>query len=481
MNEVITTIRPQLRNGRLSPRACPVESPDSPNVDLNLVNDIFDDSNAITDLRKDWSSCPPEWYKGIDLSPRDLRKLQNLSLLLRNRRIVCGYELLDRELRSKLSLHIPDGVPPTWLTVGKWTAKAIGDLLDEKIFLTHKDRPVRTVVRYFLVHLFRARVMPMCRILVMGNRVIFAQVGGLITEWLSIIKFEWNYHRSYPQFVLEYGERLHRAAAGASAGRVIRDPLSDSMLRAAYAYYRAMDAAGDPGTWILVGNLYLAAYEQHIAQLFVEKSMSFRPRSAVKHLFNPPRSNPNWHEAAADSWPMDMGLEGWTIARMVNVMAATFATRFILSFPVGISGSTPPRREKEGKILAPAYPFDKVQLSAAVDRYVHSPADSGSPAAESLKEVWSALDYAYGDADRTPVRDWRNFPYRVSYIANLFVICQSENYREIFQKPVLCEADMKEFLRGELPCRLGVRLNRKQKRLWSRQTDTIAHGKEPVG
>jgi len=50
---------------------------------------------------------------------------------------------------------------------------------------------------------------------------------------------------------------------------------------------------------------------------------------------------------------------------------------------------------------------------------VYELARSGSPAAESLKEVWSALDYAYGAAHRTRVRDWRNYPYRVSYIANL--------------------------------------------------------------
>jgi hypothetical protein len=234
------------------------------------------------------------------------------------------------------------------------------------------------------------------------------------------------------------------------------------MLRAAYAYYRAMDAADDPGTWILVANLHLAAYEQHIAELFVHKSMSFRPRSAVKALFKDP-PDPRLRSADPDGSPMDMGLEGLTIMRIFNVLAATFATRFILSFPVGISGSTQPR--KDGEVLAPAYPFDKAGFSAAVEKYVYELERSGSPAAESLKEVWSALDYAYGAAHRTRVRDWRNYPYRVSYIANLFVICQSESYREVFQRPVLDK--MEEFLSGNLPSELGVKLNRKQERQWS--------------
>jgi hypothetical protein len=476
MNETVATIKLQLRKHRLSPKACQANSS---NVNSRLINDILDHSNEITDLRRDWSSLGPERFGGVVLSSHDRRKLQNLSLLLRNRRIVCGYELLDNALRKKLSPDNPNAIPPTWLTVGKWTARAIGDLLDDKIPLTHKERQIRMAVRYLLVHLARARVMPMCRILVMGNRVIFAQVGGLIAELLTI-DFEQNYNRSYPQFLLCYENRLHNAIQDA-AGPAIRDPLSDSMLRAAYAYYRAMDAADDPNTWILVGNLQLAAYEQHIAQFFIERSMSFRPGSAVKALFKDPRSNPDLHIPHADSPPMDMGLEGWTVARMVNVLAATFATRFILSFPVGISGSTSPLFEKDGKILAPAYPFDKAQLSVALNSYVYKLANPGSQAAESLKEVWSALDYAYGAAHRTSVRDWRNYPYRVSYIANLFIICQSEGYRDIFQKPVLCKRDMERFLSGNLPARLGVRLNRKQKRQWNQHTKTITHGKEPVG
>jgi hypothetical protein len=475
MTELITSVRPLLRKGHLSPRACQV---DVSSVNAKMVSDIFDENHAITDLRRDWSSSPPRWYKHIDLSPHQLRRLQDFSLLLRNRRIVCGYELLDGELRAKISPNSPEAVAPTWLTVGKWTAKVIGDLIDDKIFVTHQERPIRMLVRYVLVHLFRARIMPMCRILVMGNRVIFAQVGSLIAEWLDL-DFGGDYRQPYPIFVALYGAKL-RSAADKTVGHMIRDPLSDSMLQAAYAYYRAIGSSDDRDTWILIGNLYLAAYEQHIAQLFIEKSLSFRPRHAVKQLFRHPRSNASWHEAAADSWPLDMGLEGRLPTRMLNVLAASFATRFILSFPVGISGSEPPRREKEGTILAPAYPFDRVQLSMDVDRYVHSLPDPGSEAAENLKAVWSALDYAYGDANRTPVRDWRHFSYRVSYIANLFVLSQSKVYRRIFLKQVLEEADMKEFLDGQLPCRLGVRLNREQKRLWRQQANMIARGKESV-
>jgi hypothetical protein len=459
MNEIFPRIELQLRKRRLSPKGRPVHSL---NVNGELVNDIMDNSSAMTDLRTDWSSLTPESFGGVKLSSHDRRKLQNLSLLLRNRRIVCGYQLLDNALRERLSPGNPGAVPPTWLTVGKWTARAIGDLLDDKIALTRRERQYRMAVRYLLTSLFRARVMPMGRILVTGNRVIFAQVGGLIAELLSI-DFQQDYHRCYPQFLLEYEDRLRRAVQ-ATAGRVIRDPLSDSMLRAAYAYYRAMDAADDPDTWILVANLHLAAYEQHIAELFVHKSMSFRPRSAVKALFKNPRSDPRLHLADPDSLPMDMGLEGLTIMRIFNVLAAAFATRFILSFPVGLSGQTQPR--KDGEVLAPAYPFDKAGFSAAVEKYVYELTSSGSPAAKSLEEVWTALDYAYGAAHRTRVRDWRNYPYRVSYIANLFVICQSESYREVFQRPVLDKTEMKEFLSGNLPPKLGVKLNRKQKRRW---------------
>jgi hypothetical protein len=45
---------------------------------------------------------------------------------------------------------------------------------------------------------------------------------------------------------------------------------------------------------------------------------------------------------------------------------------------------------------------------------------------------------------------------------------------------VLEEAEMKEFLSGELPRRLGVRLNRKQQRQWRRQAAAIENDKETI-
>ena len=441
-----------------------------------MVADIFDRQNAETDLRRDWSSRPPRWYRNIGLSGHELRKLQDLSLFLRNRRIVSGYELLDRALRARLSPDSTDAVPPTWLTVGKWTAKVIGDLIGDRIALPDRERTIRMVVRYLLVHLFGSRTIPMSRILVMGNRVIFSQVGSLIAELLNI-DFEGDHNLRYPQFVFQYGDQL-QGAADETAGHMIRNPLSDSMLRAAHAYYRAMGPSSDQDTWILVGNLYLAAYEQHIAQLFVDKSLSYHPRHVVKQMFKHPGSHASWHKETTGSGLLDMGLEGLLPGRLLNILAASFATRFILSFRVGNSSSKPSRRNEERMTLAPAYPLDQAQLCIGVDKYVHSLPDPHSYAAERLKAVWSALDYADGDADRTPVRDWRNFTYRVNYIANLFVISQLEPNRRIFLEPVLEEAEMKEFLSGELPRRFGVRLNRKQQRQW--QAAAIAHDKETI-
>jgi hypothetical protein len=78
------------------------------------------------------------------------------------------------------------------------------------------------------------------------------------------------------------------------------------------------------------------------------------------------------------------------------------------------------------------------------------------------------------------VRDWRHFPYRVNYIANLFVISRSKAYRAIFQRPVLDVADMRQFLSGELPARLGVKLSPAQARQWRKHAEVMEHGKEPV-
>ncbi len=458
----MTTTAPQnrllLRDGFLSPMTRPV---DSSKVNRELVDHIVDRKGEIDDLRKDWSESLPDSYGPIQLSARQRRKLQKLCLLLRNRRIVCGYELIDEKLQEKLAARDQNTPPLTWLTVGKWTAKAIGDLVNNEIFIPHKEKQLRWILRYFLVKFFSARIPPMGRILVTGNRVIFAQVGNLMIELLGI-EFNGSYQLTYPDFVYHHGSRLQYAIESATS-HAMRDPLSDSMLRAAHAYYRAMADSADRATWILVGNLHLAAYEQHVAQLFIDKSLSLRPRRAVRHLYKNPLAKFSWHKAVADtSWPHDLGLEGYFVGRLLDVVAATFATRYILSFPVGISRTRPRRREKDGEVFAPAYPFEKVDLRTDVRDYVHSLESPNGPATEaskSLKSIWSALDYAFGDAQRTPVRDWRSYPYRISYIANLFVVAsQSKPYREEFLKPVLMKEDRDQFLSGKLPSGFGVRL-----------------------
>jgi hypothetical protein len=461
-----------IKGRRLTPIAPPLGWT---SVGRTFIDTIYDADHEAADLRRDWEISPPAGYRMLGLSRRKLKKLQTLSMLLRNRRIVCGYQLLDDRLRRRFAQNDLRAVPPTWLTVGKWVAKGIGDLLDDTIPIPHSEERLRRLVRFLLVNLFRSRRMPMGRILVMGNRVIFAQIGRLISELLDL-PFGEDYSLDYPEFVLKYGGRLQRSYEEAVRPSA-RDPLSDSMLRAAHAYYRAMDRScgQERDSWILVGNLHLGAYEQHIAELFLEKSLSFSPASALRQLFKNPRSSTLFQEEVASIWTLDMGLEGGILTRILNAVAAAFATRYILSFRIGVSGKRA-RRSVASEVLAPPYEFSKIDLHYAVDKSVYSLLDSPLESAQSLLSVWSALDYAHGKEDRTLVHDWRQFPYRISYIANLFVISQFEPYRSRFLEPVLSQADVQVILQGHLPGKSkirppGVRLTRQQMRYWKAASD----------
>jgi hypothetical protein len=62
-----------------------------------------------------------------------------------------------------------------------------------------------------------------------------------------------------------------------------------------YAYYRAVGEPdlGKRDIWILIGNLHLAAYEQHVAQTFVDLGLSVRPGKELRQLLSldPPCGN----------------------------------------------------------------------------------------------------------------------------------------------------------------------------------------------
>jgi hypothetical protein len=141
--------------------------------------------------------------------------LQRRRLFLRNRRVVCGYELLDRTLRERIGSEDPDAVPPTWLTVGKWTALGIGDLLEGRLALPARARWVHRAIWLAVSVVSRSRAIPMGRILVMGNREIFAQVASVLTAFLDL-KFEHGYNDDFLTFAARREEESSRVVDGVS-------------------------------------------------------------------------------------------------------------------------------------------------------------------------------------------------------------------------------------------------------------------------
>ena len=56
------------------------------------------------------------------------------------------------------------------------------------------------------------------------------------------------------------------------------------MLRALHCYYRAIDSTSDVerAKWVLTGNLHLAAYEQRVAQTFVDVGLAVDPGRGLR-------------------------------------------------------------------------------------------------------------------------------------------------------------------------------------------------------
>jgi hypothetical protein len=430
-----------------------------PLVDTRLVSILVGTDRESVDVLQDWRTQVPHDWAGIGLSATARRSMQRRRLFLRNRRVVCGYELLDRALRELIGGGDPAKSPPTWLTVGKWTARGIGELLEGRIVLPGNATRTRRTARLVLRPISRWRVVPMGRILVMGNREIFAQVASVLTVFVRL-DFSNRYDADFPTFVSRYGNSLLGRFNPAMADEllfpiraVVRDPLSDSLLRSLHAYYRAIGAVGpaDREAWVLIGNLHLAAYEQQIAQTFVDMALSLRPSRVLKDFLD------NLEDRRADAGdgakevkarPLDMVLERKLPARLFDLIAAAFATRFIISIGVGLADHGP------AMVFAPGMPMERVGAEPITQARAAS-----QEALISLQGIWLALDRAQGVPARSIVRDWRNYRARISYIANLFAIADRH---PPFSGPVFTDDEMMNYLRGVLPTQDGVALTDSQ-------------------
>jgi hypothetical protein len=428
-----------------------MNSEDGPPVTTEIVSYLVGTDQEAADVLLDWALDIPEYLRPIGLTISKRRTFQRRKLFLRNRRIVCGYELLDRQLKRRFRRSETDAVPPTWLTVGKWTARTIGDLLQGDVALPKQRKLSRRLVRRMLRLLSMWRAAPMGRLLVLGNREIFAQVGSALAIFVGM-EFE-EPDLDFAHFVGKYGDQLLGRYDPNIANELIfpissvtRDPLSDSMLGALYSYYRALDSNdSDRAAWIMTGNLHLAAYEQHVAQVFVDIGLSFRPLQGLRKLLGGLQGD----NSEIGRRPLDMLTEESFGLRMIDLAAASFATRYILSFAVGRNGPD----DTPAKVFAPADPLfattDSRALIAASSEEIH----------QRLERVWFALDRAGGQPDRSRVRDWRNYSARVSYIANLFMAASDE---AAFHESVLSEKALESYLRGRLLQEDGVGLTPKQ-------------------
>jgi hypothetical protein len=439
---------------RLAPRAYDVVDggPFPPEPTTKLMSFLVGTDREAADVLEDWEPDLPERFQSIPLTRAQRAHLQRRRLLLRNRRIVSGYEILDRRLRTKLAGAGPEtDVPPTWLTVGKWTARTIGDLIEGDIPLPARRRTARLLVRWLLRRVAQRRTIPMGRVLVLGNREIFAQVASVLTIFLAT-EFP-TPGLNFTEFVEKYGDKLiglndpdRPDELLISITAATRDPLSDSMLRTMHAYYRAIgaDAVGR-GKWVQAGNLHLAAYEQRVAQTFVDVGLTVRPGRVLGRLLAGLSPSQRSDTLKLGQRPLDMLEEGGLLTRLVELVVAAFATRYILAIGVG----RPAGHREPPLVFAPAEPLDLLApRMAAYARAISKDKDKGTEAAQALRRIWVALDRADGVPDRCRVRDWRTYSARVSYIANLFAVSAT---RAEFGEAVFDDEELRSYLEGRLP------------------------------
>jgi hypothetical protein len=446
-----------LDEDRLVPRASDVtKDGDLLPVKMKTIAALVGSDSEAVDVLKDWMSGVPAPYNSIGLSVAQCNKLQRERLFLRNRRIVSGYELLDRRLRAQLGGGDPDAVPPTWLTVGKWTAKTIGDLLYGDIPIPQRRWVVRKVLNCIFRGMSRWRTLAMGRIFILGNREIFTQIASALTIFTDIFMDTnpWELNLDFSGFISEYGKQMLGRGdpyladeLPFSVSKVTRDPLSDSMLRALYSYYRAIGASSERErkTWVLTGNLYLAAYEQHVAQTFISMGLRLKTHNELKRLLKEFKPQDVTRNGAAQNRPLDMLTERWFGTRLIDLAAAAFITRYILSIRVGLDNA------KFDHTFAPANPLAQCEEAG---RSVNNLIDN-TDAGKSLQRVWQALDRAAERPECCRVRDWRNYTSRINYIANLFAVSVAD---PVFGEPVLSDDELLSFLRGRLPKENGIKL-----------------------
>jgi hypothetical protein len=161
--------------------------------------------------------------------------------------------------------------------------------------------------------------------------------------------------------------------------------------------------------------------------------------------------------------------ESGLLGRLVDLVAAAFATRFVLALPVGaknakvfapaqpltsslprlledvgVSSAIPARRQLRADLRAAESPPAPETAEPGVSAQVE-PEKPGEDVGESLERLWLAIDRAEGVPDRTVVHDWRNYQARLSYIANLFVVSEGEAE---FRQPVFPPEEEREYLEG---------------------------------
>jgi hypothetical protein len=433
-------------------------------IDQEAVSILVGTDREAADVLQDWDNDLPQGLLSIELNVRQREILQRRRLFLRNRRIVSGYELLDRQLRSKLQGEKPGApMPPTWLTVAKWSANAIGLLLTGEIPVPRRRRAVRRLVRSLLGALGSRRTIPMGRVFLLGNREIFAQVASALAIFCTIHFDELGLN--YSAFVGKYGDQLLGLHGANIADELIfpisattRDPLSDSMLRALHSYYRAIDSTSDVerAKWVLTGSLHLAAYEQRVAQIFLDVGLGADPGRRLRKLLGglPPLNSP---DRELHNRPLDMLGEDDFLRRATDLATAAFSTCYVLTLPVG-SGP------EQQRVFAPADSLELV-TSKLVDFAKEVTKEKPSEAAQALQRIWFALDRADGRSDRCRVQDWRDYSARMSYVANLFVVAANPPERDRFTTPVFTDEDMTEFLSGRLIRDPGIVLNDRQRKV----------------
>lgn len=350
-------------------------------------------------------------------------------LQLRNRRITIAYADLSRRLATMIAGEDEKRWDANWCSFATWSSKTIGDSISDKPDSEQLARTLATLpprLRRSTIHALDRALGSghgaMFRSLALGNRFVFLEIATAVASLLRFVERGSNDDES--GFDVECDRivadlrRLQQLDPSWVVPRPV-DPLP--LLEGLRAYLRASHAedAKRRSELVLVGNIFLAAYEQRRVQIYVGTAFSLFTAAALRRIVRGKSSRYGPALLQRLSWAY-----GWFVTR--SFLELDLAGDILR---IGRRIPSPPPNQMESLV----FPAELTWIEDPV-----------------LQALLTRYDLAEGRRDRTYANNWLRYADRMNYIVNLFRGYQ--RYSELFKPPFDSDIAL-QLLAGRLPDR----------------------------